>query len=62
MDQDPIRVLRHEDSFFVDVNEFVGVIIADLMQQPPEMISSRDEIIKALQRYAASASNVMGES
>lgn len=56
---EPVRVLKHEGATYVDVSEFIDVIIRDLLKAPPTMVASRDEIIHALRRYSTDAQNAI---
>jgi hypothetical protein len=55
LDIPEVRVIIHDGVTYVDVVEYTNSIIYDLLKTPPEMVSSRDEIINAMQQYATQA-------
>lgn len=52
---EPIGVLCYDDDVYVNVVEFMDMIIKDLQKAPIDMVATRDEIIFAMQRYKRSA-------
>lgn len=61
LNKSPVRVIKHNGGTFIDVNEFVDVIVRDLLKAPADMVVTRDEVIYALQTYATDATNAMEE-
>lgn len=46
-----MRIIVHKGTVYADVVEFIAGIILDLQQVPPEMMTTSDEIIRALEKY-----------
>lgn len=57
-----VHAFVHDGNHFVDVHEFVAVIVADLMKAPSDMVATRDDIIAALRKYASQAVKAMEAS